>query len=123
MANCLQCGAKLKTSTRKPPKFCRIECRNKYYYEKKKGEKNLFCIACGKELSGRQTKYCGEECQKKTLNARMYEQRKEEFDEFKEYKKPTPKKRTKPKMSIAKVNELARAEGLNYGQYVAKYGL
>jgi hypothetical protein len=123
MANCLQCGAPLKVSFRKSAKFCSRACCNKYHYKKKGGYKKQFCVSCGKELSGRQTKYCSEECQKKTLASRLYAQRKEEFEEFKEYKKPMPKKRTKPKMSIAKVNELARAEGLNYGQYVAKYGL
>lgn len=86
---------------------------------------NRICDMCGKDfvaVKGNQ-RYCSEECKRKAVNARLYAKRKEEFAEFKEYKKPMPKKRTKPKMSIAKVNELARAEGLNYGQYVAKYGL
>ena len=33
------------------------------------------------------------------------------------------KKAKKPVLSLAEVNAMARAEGLNYGAYCAKYGL
>ena len=97
MPNCLYCGEPLKISFRKVTKFCGGSCRTRYYRNGKKGMQKLFCAVCGKQLTGQQTKFCGEECKKKAQRERLYEKRKEEFAEFKEYKKPSPKKRTKPR--------------------------
>lgn len=54
-------------------KFCSPACREKFYQSvrnpdyKPRGE--LFCIVCGKKLSGRQTKYCSNKCEKVARNS------------------------------------------------------
>ena len=74
---------------------------------------------CGKdfEASGKRA-FCSDECRKIAQKKRTAEA----DAGYKKYKAPK-RKITKPKLSIAQINELARAEGLNYGQYVGKYGL
>ena len=95
--------------------YCSEECRKAYY-----STRTIFnCVVCGKKLEGQQRQYCGEECRKKAKAQVQRAKNKEIYKAF----KPKSKARHKPKMSIAEINEKARAEGLNYGQYVAKYGL
>lgn len=54
--------------------------------------------------SDRKKKYCSDDCR------------------IRAYRKSLAR-RKKPKLTLAEVNALARAEGLNYGLYVAKYDL
>ncbi len=77
------------------------------------------CLICGWQLTGTQSKYCSDECRREAAAMKQAEKNER-------YKKPHAverKKAKKPLLSLAQVNELARAEGLNYGQYCAKYGL
>lgn len=74
---------------------------------------NRTCDMCGKEfvaIRGNQ-RYCSAKCREKARAANI-----------KKYQVPT-KTSKKPALSIAQINELARAEGLNYGAYCAKHGL
>ncbi len=91
--------------------YCSERCR-RGMFAKKKREKNKIreftCARCGDAfISDKRQKYCSEKCR---LIA---------------YGRITakPKPRKKPNLSLAQINELARAEGMNYGQYVAKYGV
>jgi ribosomal protein L20 len=81
---------------------------------------------CGKELTGHQTKYCSSECRYLALLERQRERYQKELKStVTEAEEKQKKKRGRPRkrLSIADINQLAREEGLNYGQYVAKYGL
>ena len=126
MPKCLNCGNEFKYRFRSTEKFCSTVCCHNYHRKKRKASDNKNCLVCGKELSGRQTKYCSDECRYK---AQIERQRSLNYQEYKKPKADVveaPKKkrgRPKKKLSIADINKLARAEGLNYGQYVAKYGL
>ena len=86
-------------------KYCSVQCRDEYYVKKRHNLTNKYeCKWCGKTfISDRKKKYCSAECRNKAQHPRK-----------------SPKK---VKLSLAAINALARAEGLNYGQYVAKYGL
>ena len=117
MKKCKHCGEKIKIGFVKRMKFCSVECRNAYY--KAQSQKDRKCLICGGQLTGTQSKYCSNECSKKAAA-------KKQTEKNERYKKPPTverKKAKKPSLSLAQVNELARAEGLNYGQYCAKYGL
>lgn len=74
------------------------------------------CAICGKEFVARRDsqKCCSDECRKE--NASRYQKAKYE----KSYRtaRPEPKK---PKNNITEIAVAARAEGLTYGQYAAKY--
>ena len=126
MPKCLNCGNEFKYRFRSTEKFCSAECCHKYHQHKRKASTNTVCLICGKALTGNQTKYCSEECRYK---AQLERQRQLNKNEYKKPKAdtvaPPSKKRGRPpkKLSIADINQLAREEGLNYGQYVAKYGL
>ncbi len=91
--------------------YCCDRCRRGAFAKKKReGNKSrvFTCAYCGNTFtSDKKQKYCCEKCR---LIA---------------YGRITakPKARKKPKLSLAQINELARAEGMNYGQYVAKYGI
>lgn len=103
--------------------YCSKECSEKHKkIMMKVGREHTHCVICGKYLTGHQKKFCSAKC-------RLEERRKYQ-DEYREnYKKPKaeekPKKRGRPKkvLTIAQINEMARAEGMNYGAYCAKYGL
>ena len=126
MPKCLNCGKELKFTFReKIKKFCSDSCKNKYH-SKLKSNKILHCLVCGKELEGRKRRYCSDECYHKAQLKRQRFLNEVEYKKSKAEVKEAPKKkrgRPKKKLSIADINKLARAEGLNYGQYVAKYGL
>jgi ribosomal protein L20 len=81
---------------------------------------------CGKEIFERKQSYCSPECRYKAQIERQrnryekeYKSTQTEAEEKQKKKRGRPRKR----LSIADINQLAREEGLNYGQYVAKYGL
>lgn len=111
MTTCRYCGKEMNLGWTRQRVYCSDECRNAYYYTRE----NTECTVCGKKLVGHQRYFCSAECrnksQKQTKQAR-----------YKTFR-VKPKVRRKPKMSIAEINAKARLEGLNYGQYVAKYGL
>jgi predicted nucleic acid-binding Zn ribbon protein len=124
MPTCLNCGNEFKYRFRSSEKFCSTVCCHNYHRKKRRISANKVCVVCGKKLTGQQSKYCSAECR---YQAQLQRQRSANLIE---YKKPRaeatpPKKRSRPrkKLSIADINKLAREEGLNYGQYVAKYGL
>ena len=69
------------------------------------------CKGCGKEFEPKKgvtyQLYCSKECRKSNQP----------------YYKPLKKRKVKNLgEDLAKINAKARAEGLSYGQYVAKYG-
>lgn len=91
--------------------YCSERCR-RGMFAKKKREKNksreFTCAYCGDAfVSDRKQKYCCKDCKLKA-NGRLVAK---------------PKPRKKSNLSLAQINELARAAGMNYGQYVAKMGL
>ena len=105
---CPVCG-KVFARTYNAQKFCSIKCRDKAYRNSRAPKRVVLeCLWCGKEFeTDRRRKYCCDKCRQKANNSLK--------------RKPAPRK--KVNLTLAKINELARAEGLNYGQYVAKYGL
>ena len=77
------------------------------------------CPICGSIFVGRPNKiYCSAKCCKKA--SKEYERKRGE-----ERKKPeAEKKKHKSKLeslNLEEINKKARAEGLSYGQYMAKY--
>jgi predicted nucleic acid-binding Zn ribbon protein len=116
--NCLYCGNKILINFgTKNKKYCSKECGKKY--RRTQGRKNTTCVICGGALTGTQSKYCSYECHKKATAKKQCQDK----DRFKKPPTVERKKPKKPSLSIAQINELARAEGLNYGQYVAKHHL
>ena len=101
---CRNCGKEF-VRERNCQKYCSVQCRDEYYKKENRNLTNKYeCKWCGKTfISDRKKKYCSAECRNKAQHPRK-----------------GPKK---VKLSLAAINALARAEGLNYGQYVAKYGL
>ena len=72
---CKQCGAKIKIKNGEVPSvtrqrnFCSKECKSKHQSEimmgnslRKKDDKEMYCLNCGKELNKRQRKYCSSIC-------------------------------------------------------------
>lgn len=114
---CKYCGKALKIGFREKL-FCDDKCKTKYKYLQSK-LKVKKCIQCGKVLEGRQKKFCSDDC----VGQYKQERALERYEANKKPKAEAKPKKKKPKMSIAQINELARAEGLNYGQYCAKYNL
>ena len=120
--NCLNCGKEIKTTFREQTtKFCSKECcqifhRLKKYYKK-------YCKICGKELEKPKRDYCSPECVKQARDERRAKEREECKKPKAEVKEPKKRDRPKKKLTLAQINELARAEGLNYGQYCAKHKL
>lgn len=89
-------------------KFCSKNCARKAFnarmYNK---EKVIVCENCGKEFTTfRRKTYCSDECRLMSYG-RVKKQRKKEPP--------------KPKLTLAQVNAMARAEGLSYGQYMTKF--
>lgn len=121
MPKCLHCGESFAYRFRSNEKFCSTKCCSAYHH--KKVRRDRFCEICGKALKGRQQKYCCAECRNKAATLKQMEEMKE-LAQAKDMETPkVVRKKKKPKYTIAQINEMARAEGLNYGQYVAKYGL
>lgn len=122
---CLYCGKHLKIIFReKIRKFCSDSCKNKYHAQLRKN-KTKYCLECGKKLEGGQRKYCCEECRYKAQLKRQQAER-DQCKKPKAEENPEAKKRGRPRkhgLTLAEINARAREEGLNYGQYVAKYGL
>ena len=114
---CAYCEKKITIAFSKKRKFCSDKCKNAYFYSKSK-KKPRFCKVCGKKINEPRRQFCSDECRQKANQDKATEIR----STYKKIK-ITERKRTKPALSIAQINELARAEGLNYGQYCAKYKL
>lgn len=112
MNTCKHCGKEMLYSFGRRL-FCSDECSKAY--------SNRKCKICGKTLTGNQRKYCSNECKRKGKSKYEYDYHKDQYKKPKAETKPQKKK--KPALSIAEINKLARAEGLNYGQFVGKYGL
>ncbi len=75
---------------------------------------------CGKELGKHEKDYCSPECVKQALEE---QRRAKEREEYKKSEAEAIKRSGQNDLTAAQINELARAEGLNYGQYCAKYKL
>lgn len=110
---CPWCGKEFERK-KSAQKFCCEECRKaakkQTMKQNHKVYKSLKLVECGwcslffESKNGEE--YCCAECRKKAEN-----------------RKKKREKQAKNKLDLSQINELARAEGLNYGQYVAKYGL
>lgn len=126
MPKCLNCHNEFKYRFRSSEKFCSTICRHKYYKnkdieEKKQKNKSPRCLECGKLIVGRSRQYCCEECRYKAQLKRQQAER-DKCKKPKAEEKPKDRPR-KHNLTLGEINARARAEGLNYGQYVAKYGL
>lgn len=122
MPACKKCGKEFKIRFRSNEKFCSQECCKAFHGIKEK--KELFCVVCGVKLRGKSKKYCSESCARKAAILRNMKQMKESSELKGTSRAPKIiKRKRKPKYTLAQINDMARAEGLNYGQYVAKYGL
>ena len=85
--------------------YCNEDCRTAAN-RKILGRRTFECAFCGKDFeSDARRKYCSAECRE---DAKRENQKR--------------KKPKKAKVSLEQINELARKEGLTYGQYFAKYG-
>ena len=94
--------------------YCSVECRKGMRRKRSMDERKnrtLICKYCGKSfVSDWKRKYCSEECCKKANGGMKTAD--------------MPKSVKKESMStLAQINELARAAGMNYGQYVARHNL
>lgn len=111
MKICEACGKKFETNTLKQ-KYCSHKCATTAYRIKKRSEifRQVFnkekytCRWCGKQFdSSTPAEYCSADCRKAHRANR----------------KTSNKKNMK---EIVRINELARKEGLTYGQYLARHG-
>lgn len=126
MPICQHCGNEFKYRFRSTEKFCSTKCCHDYHRGIRRVNPNKVCAVCGKKITGHQTKYCSPECRYKGQLERQrgrYEQEYKSTTTEAVEKQKKKRGRPKKKLSLADINNLARAEGLNYGQYVAKYGL
>ena len=109
---CITCGQEF-IPNNQCQKHCCDACRREAYSIKlktRRKDREFVCELCGaKFVSDYKRKYCCEVCMKEASRQRK--------------RKPKENNKNKPTTSLAQINELARAEGLNYGQYVAKMGL
>ena len=78
------------------------------------------CAYCGKTFIPKNSKqkYCSVACRDKNKKKRI----KENPDKYTYYRERKTRRKAKG-TDLGRINEKARAEGLTYGQYVAKYGL
>ena len=122
MPKCINCGKNFKIKFRSNEKYCSVECGQQYYRNTHKEPR--YCVICGKELTGRQRSYCSEECLKRSKVLFAMEAHKEEYKKPEAEVKPKKKRgKLKKGQRLQDINALARAEGLTYGQYCAKYML
>ena len=98
------------TTKHNAQKFCNANCNRKAQNAKQYNAiKVCVCACCEKEFTTlRRRTYCSDEC-------RLFADGRG--------KKERKKQKAAPKLTLAEVNARARAEGLTYAQYVAKYGL
>ncbi len=108
---CPYCGEKF-VARNNAKKYCSAKCQQKDYKTKKKLEiirhnfniSKYTCRWCGKQFeSNTPVEFCSAACRKAHRQ-----------------KKKTDNK--KNMAEIARINELARKEGLTYGQYLARHG-
>lgn len=105
MAICRNCGKEF-VREKNAQKHCSAKCRRLWNSGKKSIHypKTFTCSWCGIIFEAEQKrKYCCDECRFASYGRR--------------------KIRGSNAEKIAKINQLARDEGLTYGQVVAKYGL
>lgn len=118
---CQYCGNEFKHTFRGPIKFCSKECGMKFHNEKNAKIKK--CKICGKEFKGGRIYYCSADCARIANNRNTKKNTLEDLAEMKQMRRTSkPSKPKKPKVSINQIIELAKAENVSYGQYVAKYG-
>lgn len=112
---CEWCGEPF-VAIRYNQKCCTRECAYELYKARVyKTEKTCICGYCEKEFKTmRKRTYCSSECR---IAANGQKQR------VADRKLKAKRDKSKPKFTLAQVNAMARAEGLTYGQYMAKYSL
>jgi hypothetical protein len=115
---CAYCKLPFDTN-RNAQQYCSLSCssssrktRDEEYYIRKQLSLKMECAFCGKTfVHGRRKQYCSNECRLQA-NGR---------GGLKDYLSDV--KHAKPDIPADEVERRARAEGLTYGQYVAKYRL
>lgn len=76
---------------------------------------NKRCVVCGLKFSANtRANTCSKECREKRKDLKI--------TEWKNNKKRVVKKESLARKSLSEINELARKEGLTYGEYVARHG-
>ena len=104
---CPECGKMFETEGKSRKTYCSVECREKHYAKTKKPKLYYQCEYCGKVYEqGSTNPYCSDACKNMYSSGRA---------------KNTGRKNKA--LSIVDISKLAKAEGMTYGQYVAKYGL
>ena len=76
---------------------------------------NKRCVVCGMQFSANtRANTCSKECREKRKDLKI--------TEWKNNQKRVVKKESLARKSLSEINELARQEGLTYGEYVARHG-
>jgi Fe-S-cluster-containing dehydrogenase component len=102
---CKYCGKEFGTN-KSAQMYCTKQCQIKANYKPPKKQLQYICEFCGgKFRSDRKKKYCSDICRERACRHLK-----------------TKSQRNKPTLSLEDINALARAEGLTYGQYFARYG-
>lgn len=118
---CLNCSNAILDEKRK--KFCCTKCYNEYKTKRVKKEERQ-CIVCSNILGPGKRKFCGRECAAKYAAMQRRAYNKDMYTKVYDLKSKSKKNTRKlDRNSLEYINELARAEGLSYGQYVGKHGL
>ena len=81
-------------------------------------EKVRICPVCGGEVTGRNRKYCCEECSKKGYIRNQIKRNKEREQRLEETKEKRDGRR-RTKSPLEEIARKAREAGMTYGQYVA----
>ena len=104
---CPVCG-KAFTAEKNGIKYCSPMCKKKASGRPPLKKKCEYCMS---DLPPRRKKYCSDDCYLMANGRKGDKAGKFVF------------KKSKRKLPMADINERARAEGLSYGQYVAKYNI
>jgi hypothetical protein len=110
---CKYCGTEFESKNRSL--YCSDACRltgkdvRPIKQKKEKPKVTHKCLYCGKDFEAKRSNqnYCSKLCYNKEMQ--------------KTYVIEKPLK--KPKYTIEEIQRLARAEGLTYGQYIARHGI
>lgn len=82
------------------------------------------CVVCSNVLGYGKRKYCSSKCAAKVTSQKRSDYNRDMYTKVYGSRKCQKKNSKKlDRNSLEYINELARAEGLSYGQYVGKHGL
>lgn len=127
---CAECGEEFE-SDRKNGRFCSEKCRRRYNSRKQHAKyrsepymHTVVCRECGKKFQHKtgSIRYCSAECRSAADRARRQERdsarQKREEQHNRDVRETMA--RLARKSTVAKVNAAGRAQGLSYGQMMAR---